>query len=203
MIWIIPALYAAAIVAKNVSEKSSKHISTGKSALFIGDSHTIASPSWAEAIKNKYGLKSIQKVAANGKTTDWMLAQVRMLKTMPDYVFIFGGANDAYNNIPQQKTLSNLQAIILYCQGKGAKVFVVKGWDLTGFQYKPIEQYGYANLVAFRSRYAALQKAMNGLKADKIIDTYSGLSRADSTDGLHLSMPTYKKFGEYVGAQVF
>lgn len=203
MLWIA-TLYSALLGTKALQAKKLGH--SGYSALFVGDSHTKAKPSWSEAMVKKYDLGSTAKVAENGKTTDWMLANVKEYfkkHNAPDYVFVYGGANDAYNGISPDVTLRNLQAIIDTATAKGSKVIVVQGFDISKFQYGT-ERYPIAALKAFQQKYPLLQSRMATLKNTvAIVPAYKGFTRKDSTDGLHLTMPNYKVLGEYIGKQVF
>lgn len=192
----------------------------GKSMLVVGDSHTFATNSWGEAIKNKYGLASLAKVAGNGKTTSWMLSNLNTYlatKPTPDYIFIWGGTNDIYGNLTEtqaakntQDGISNIQAMINAGNKKGSKVIVVTGYDplkvSTSFDlsrmYKGATQ-DALRLSAKRlsSFYSSLQKNLKGAYA--IVPPYPSFTRTNSTDGIHLKMPNYKILGEYVGSKVF
>lgn len=220
MIWIL-GLWTTLLGAKKASPEpkpvSKKQVvklpSKGKSAVFVGDSHTIASPSWAEAIKAKYGLGSIAKVASNGKTTSWMLTNLQTYLSKnkaPDYIFIWGGTNDAYGSTKIDDITKNIQSMVTLGKSKGSKVIVVQGYapynvsynyDLTKM-YKGATQ---TSLLNGRNRVIELQKNNQAKikNADVIVAPYANFKRSDSTDGIHLKMPNYKILGEYIGSQVF
>ena len=192
---------------------SGKLPTRGKSMLVIGDSHTAAPNSWGEAIQTKYGLASLNKLAANGKTTKWMLDNLKTYlatKPRPDYIFVWGGTNDMYGATTQAEAIANLQAIVNLGNSKGSKVIIVTGYEpkkvSTSFDlskmYKGATQEGLkASALRLSTMYNALPKNIKGAYA--IIPPYPTFSRTDSTDGIHLKMPNYKKLGEYIGAKVF
>ena len=220
MIWIL-GLWTSLLGAKKatpqpkpvVKKPVSKLPSKGKSAVFVGDSHTVASPSWAEAIKAKFGLGSIAKVASNGKTTSWMLTNLQTYLSKnkaPDYIFIWGGTNDAYGNTKIDDITKNIQSMVTLGKSKGSKVIVVQGYapynvsynfDL-GKMYKGATQ---SSLITGRNRVIELQKNNQSKikNADAIVPPYANFKREDSTDGIHLKMPNYKILGEYIGGQTF
>ncbi len=220
MIWIL-GLWTSLLGAKKatpqpkpvVKKPVSKLPSKGKSAVFVGDSHTVASPSWAEAIKAKFGLGSIAKVASNGKTTSWMLTNLQTYLSKnkaPDYIFIWGGTNDAYGNTKIDDITKNIQSMVTLGKSKGSKVIVVQGYapynvsynfDL-GKMYKGATQ---SSLITGRNRVIELQKNNQSKikNADAIVPPYANFKRDDSTDGIHLKMPNYKILGEYIGGQTF
>jgi lysophospholipase L1-like esterase len=220
MIWILglwTSLLGAKKItppAKPVSKKKDLPLpSKGKSALFVGDSHTVASPSWAEAIKSKFGLGSIAKVASNGKTTAWMLTNLQTYLSKnkaPDYIFIWGGTNDAYGNTKIDDITKNIQAMVTLGKSKGSKVIVVQGYDPykvsynfdLGKMYKGATQ---SSLITGRNRVIELQKNNQSKikNADVIVPAYGNFQRTDSTDGIHLKMPNYKILGEYIGTKTF
>lgn len=220
MIWIL-GLWTSLLGAKKatpqpkpvVKKPVSKLPSKGKSAVFVGDSHTVASPAWAEAIKAKFGLGSIAKIASNGKTTSWMLTNLQTYLSKnkaPDYIFIWGGTNDAYGNTKIDDITKNIQSMVTLGKSQGSKVIVVQGYapynvsynfDL-GKMYKGATQ---SSLITGRNRVIELQKNNQSKikNADAIVPPYANFKRVDSTDGIHLKMPNYKILGEYIGGQVF
>lgn len=221
MIWIL-GLWTTLLGAKKIAPTPAPALgkktptplpSKGKSAVFVGDSHTNASPSWAEAIRAKFGLGSIAKVASNGKTTSWMLTNLQTYLSKnkaPDYIFIWGGTNDAYGSTKIDDITKNIQAMVTLGKSKGCKVIVVQGYapysvsynfDL-GRMYKGATQ---ASLLTGRNRVIDLQKNNQSKikNADVIVAPYANFQRADSTDGIHLKMPNYKILGEYIGTNTF
>lgn len=220
MIWIL-GLWTTLLGAKKitppanpVSKKKDLSLpSKGKSALFVGDSHTIASPSWAEAIKAKFGLGSIAKVAANGKPTSWMLTNLQAYlakNKTPNYIFIWGGTNDAYGSTKIDDITKNIQAMVTLGKSKGSRVIVVQGYAPYNVSYnfdlsKMYTGATQSSLINGRNRVIELQKNNQSKikNADVIVPPYANFKRTDSTDGIHLKMPNYKILGEYIGKQTF
>ena len=221
MIWIL-GLWTTLLGAKKVTPSANPVIkankgllllSKGKSALFVGDSHTIASPSWAEAIKTKFGLGSIAKIASNGKTTGWMLTNLQTYlatNKAPDYIFIWGGTNDAYGSTKIDDITKNIQTMVTLGKSKGSKVIVVQGYAPYNVSYNFDLSKMYAgatqsSLINGRNRVIELQKNNQSKikNADVIVPAYANFKRTDSTDGIHLKMPNYKILGEYIGNQTF
>ena len=84
-----------------------------KKLLFIGDSQT--KPSWSYANKLSAKLGSMfSKIAENGKQTEWMKNQILNTDISPyDAIFVFGGGNDISAN-RVGKAQQNLNAIYSY-----------------------------------------------------------------------------------------
>jgi lysophospholipase L1-like esterase len=220
MIWIL-GLWTTLLGAKKITppakpvakKKGLPLPSKGKSALFVGDSHTIASPSWAEAIKAKFGLGSTAKIASNGKTTAWMLTNLQTYLSKnkaPDYIFIWGGTNDAYGSTKIDDITKNIQAMVTLGKSKGSKVIVVQGYAPYNVSYnfdlsKMYTGATQSSMIKGRNRLIELQKNNQSKikNADVIVPAYANFKRTDSTDGIHLKMPNYKILGEYIGKQTF
>lgn len=196
-----------------VPQKTTESLpSKGYSALVIGDSHTVPNNGWFEAMAKKYQLGATAKQAKNGRTTDTMLANLRLYlaaNPAPNYIIMWGGANDAYGSIAQEKTIKNVQAMIDLANQKGSKFVVVKGYDpakvSTSFNMRYFPYSTQAGLLKGRDNYVKLLSAYDTqLKnAAKIVPAYPSFTRADSYDGLHLHMDRYKKLGEWIGSKVF
>jgi len=215
LLWI-PALWVFLASAKYIQQNGvgslmGKLPSNGKSVLIIGDSHTGPYSSWGEQFVKQAGFKTFYKRAEVGKTTDWMLAQLKAFyatNKAPDYVVIWGGANDAYNNTAQSKTLANMQAMIDTAKAKASKIVFVSGYDPSKVSYNFNTQFligTQTTLAQGRERFIALLNEMpKKLKGyTKIIPPYTALTRANSTDGLHLFPQSYLTFGTWVANTYF
>ena len=89
-----------------------------KNILFIGDSQTKPTWSYANKLASKLGV-SFQKIAENGKQTEWMREQISKTDLTPyDAIFIFGGGNDI-SAIKVERAKQNLDAIYNYVKSKG------------------------------------------------------------------------------------
>lgn len=217
LLWI-PALWVFLASIKYIQENggfagklSGKLPSKDKSVLIIGDSHTGPYSSWGEVFAKRAGFKSVSKRAEVGKTTEWMLTVLKsffMLYQAPDYVVVWGGANDAYNNVAQAKTIGNMQAMIDLAKSKGSKIVFISGYDpkKVSYNFNTRQLIGTeTTLGQGRDRLIALQKEMpKRLKGyTKIIPVYGGFTRANSTDGLHLTSASYTTFGNWVADNYF
>jgi hypothetical protein len=80
-------------------------------------------------------LASLNKLAANGKTTKWMLDSLKTylaaVKLMTRLHFCMGGTNDIWGNYPSE-AIANLQAIVNLGNSKGSKVIIVTGYEPKG-----------------------------------------------------------------------
>jgi hypothetical protein len=165
----------------------------GKKALFIGDSHTANyGYGWQTQLSQSTGL--IQKnISVVGKTTSWMLTQAQ-LQVNPnyDYCFIYGGANDMYNNnISAFSAFNNIQSIVNLCNLKGVKPIV-----LTGFDYSICTR---TENKLYPVKGAELQRMLLGqIRNAKVVDTRV-VYRADCGDGLcHMNYSGHRKTADAV-----
>lgn len=95
-----------------------------KSFLFVGDSLTAYTQSYADQLRSVCPQFNYKKAAKSGEKTDWMLTQLTaaLASSKPDVVVIWGGVNDIYarNSIVAAK--QNLQAMYDLAKRSGAKV---------------------------------------------------------------------------------
>lgn len=217
-LWI-PALAAGLLAIKVIASNGNaikniikaKFPSKGKSVLFLGDSHTFPNNGWAEALVRKAGFKGVNKIAKNGVNTTWMLGELNTFmqsNKAPDYLIVWGGANDAYGNLAQSKTLANMQAMIDKVKDKGTKVIFVTGYNAKQVSYN----FNTKNLIGTeaslgqgRDRWIALIDSMPKKLKNyaRVIPPYDGFTRSNSTDGLHLTMPSYVVYGEWLANNYF
>lgn len=213
LLWI-PALWvclASLRVIQGNGGDSGKLPAKGKTVLIIGDSHTGSYASWGEQFVKRAGFASFAKRAEVGKTTAWMLAQLRdylSKNKAPDYVVVWGGANDAYNNTAQATTLANMQAMIDTARAKGSKMIFVSGYDPKKVSYN-FNTKGLigteVTLSQGRDRWIALLDSMpKKLKGySKIVPKHPTFTRANSTDGLHLTYNAYVDYGNWLADNYF
>jgi len=206
VIWVLFVSFRTITAGSKTAERKTKSNSIrGKKLLFLGDSHTVPSNGWVEALTSKTGVDSFDKRAANGKTTEWMLSQLKtyLYTNRPSFIVVWGGANDAYENIPQSKTIANMQSIIDISNNKGARVIFVTGYDPNKVSYNFDTKYLYGtqqSLAAGKNNLVALIADMpKKLKGDFIvIPPNSSFTRTNSTDGLHLTMSAYQQYGRWL-----
>lgn len=166
----------------------------GKTALFIGDSHTANHKNgWQTVLSTKVGFNMIN-VSILGKTTYWMLEQAHLkLNNKIDYCFVYGGANDmASERITAEEAVNNIKGIAKICNGLGVKCVVITGFDPVTCTRTPDKRYGY--------RYAVFQRLLmkEHMEYAQIIDTRV-VARTDCWDGLcHMNPNGHKKIAEKV-----
>lgn len=108
-------------------DSKKKKVKCNSSFLFVGDSNTVASYSYANVLENFCSDAKIKKIAEVGKGTSWMLSNLKQhLSTGVKYdvIVIFGGSNDLGN--PNQKiTYSNLDQMYDLAKQNGAILVAV------------------------------------------------------------------------------
>lgn len=111
-------------IAMIVKSSSVRKVSPFGKILFIGDSYTAGSNSYADQLKKLMPNIEIKKIAKVGEKTDWMLANSlnEIANNKYDAVFILGGINDVYALSNISSTESNLQSIYDAAKKSGAKV---------------------------------------------------------------------------------
>ena len=121
---ILIVVYILLVKGESIKRLSRKPI---KSILFIGDSNTVASYSYADKLKNMFPGLSIKKIAQVGEKTDWMYKQLidELNKSSYDLVAILGGSNDIYalNSIDSAK--ENLNNMYRFAKSKGSQVLAI------------------------------------------------------------------------------
>jgi lysophospholipase L1-like esterase len=166
----------------------------GKTALFIGDSHTANhNNGWQKVLSNKVGFNMIN-VSVLGKTTYWMLEQAHLkLNNKIDYCFVYGGANDMYtSSITPKEAVDNIKGIAKMCNRLGVKCVVITGFDPVTCTRTPNKGYGY--------KYATFQRLLltEHMEFAQVIDTRV-VARTDCWDGLcHMNPTGHKKIANKV-----
>lgn len=161
----------------------------GKTALFIGDSHTANHQfGWQKQLSDSVGFKMIN-ASVSGKTTYWMLEQaLYRVNDNIDYCFIYGGANDMYSRSISPKTaVDNIKGMARICRGHNVKCII-----LTGFDAKECTRTTNPNYAV---KYTAFQHLL--LKEDMegafVVDTRT-VARTDCWDDLcHMRYSGHKK----------
>lgn len=185
--------------------------SKGKSVLILGDSHTGPYNTWTADFVKAGEFSASAKLAEVGKTTAWMLSQLKTYlgaNKAPDYIVVWGGANDAYNGTAQAATLANMQAMIDTAKAKGSKIVFVSGYDPKKVSYN-FNTKGLigteTSLGQGRERWIALLDSMpKKLKGyTLIVPPHPTFTRANSTDGLHLTGTAYQTYGKWLAENYF
>ena len=166
----------------------------GKTALFIGDSHTANhNNGWQKVLSNKVGFNMIN-ASILGKTTYWMVNEaVYRLTNEIDYCFVYGGANDMYtSSISPKEAIHNIKGIARICNNLGVKCVILTGFD-------PVKCTRTSN-PRYATRYAELQRLLLSeyMEGARVIDTRV-VARTDCWDGLcHMNPAGHKKVAEKV-----
>lgn len=166
----------------------------GKTALFIGDSHTANHTNgWQRVLSDKVGFNMIN-VSILGKTTYWMLEQAHLrLNKKIDYCFVYGGANDMYTDrITPEDAVGNIKGIARMCNGLGIKCIVLTGFNPVTCTRTPNKRYAY--------RYYTFQQLLmeEHMEYAQVVDTRV-VARTDCWDGLcHMNPKGHKKIADKV-----
>ena len=167
----------------------------GKSAMFIGDSHTANHHwGWQVILCDNTGLK-MNNLSVGGKTTSWMLnvAKTSVNKSV-DYCFIYGGANDMFSHSIKARTaLKNVQSIVDICNFNDVHAVVITGFNPYTCVVTP-DNPGYPK------RYADFQQMLlDSIHGAKVVDTRSAVIRKDCGDAIcHMNHSGHKKMAETI-----
>jgi lysophospholipase L1-like esterase len=182
------------IINADIADTPTTFSVKGKTALFIGDSHTANhNNGWQKVLSNKVGFNMIN-ASVLGKTTYWMLEQaVYRLNNKIDYCFVYGGANDMYTkSITAKEAVQNIKGIARICNNLGVKCIVLTGFDPVKCTRTSNPRYAY--------KYAEFQRMLLSeyMEGAKVIDTRV-VDRVDCWDGLcHMNPAGHKKVAEKV-----
>jgi len=165
---------------------------SGKTALFIGDSHTANHTNgWQVLVCKQTGMK-MKNTSVSGKTTYWMLNMaVYTMRDDIDFCFIYGGANDMYtSSITPEEAVDNIKGIIRICKGKGVTPVVITGFD------PKVTSTPNKNYI---SKYIKFQTLLlTTIKDAQVIDTRV-ITKSDCWDGLcHMAPSGHKKIAKKV-----
>jgi len=102
-------------------------IKCSDSFLFVGDSNTAGSSSYADKFMSKCKNPKNKKIAEVGAKTSWMLSKLssELKNNKYDVVTILGGSNDIFGGIPISESKSNMDKMLRLAKSKGAKVIVI------------------------------------------------------------------------------
>ena len=179
------------VFTKNKDSKP-KQPKTLKNILFVGDSMTdeyyLNQPTYTYSylIKNKLTDKSVDIIAEVGKTTSWMLSNVKtqLAKKKYDRVYIWGGVNDIFSGYTQSSAIANIQSIVDSVVAQGGDAYVLIGYDAEKFMSPAVLTANKYN-ASMKPYYVKYQKALkSSIKNATIIDEFN-LSSSYSSDGIH------------------
>lgn len=166
----------------------------GKSALFIGDSHTANhSFGWQKILCEKTGMK-MTNTAVVGRHLPWMVGVAKnKVSESFDFCFIYGGANDIHGNRKPYDVVKDVQKVVDICNSRGVKPIVLTGFDAEKC-VKPIKGQEF-----YPKAYTTYQKILiDSLRNATIIDTRV-VVRTDCGDWTcHMNPSGHKKVAEQV-----
>lgn len=166
----------------------------GKTALFIGDSHTANHNwGWQVLVSKKTGLR-MNNTAVIGKHLPWMVNVAKTSVTSNfDYCFIYGGANDIHGNRNPYLVVKDIQKIVNICNSKGVKPVVLTGFNAEEC-VRPIKGQEF-----YPKAYTRYQRIlMDSIKNATVIDTRV-VVRTDCGDWTcHMNPSGHKKVSERV-----
>ena len=104
-----------------------KRIKCSDSFLFVGDSSTAGSYSYADKFMNWCKNPKNKKIAKSGAKTSWMLSELssELNNNKYDVVTILAGSNDIFSGTPISESKSNMNKMIRLAKSKGANIVVI------------------------------------------------------------------------------
>lgn len=201
---MLALLLTVVIISSCFLYKSKKKQVKIRKVLFVGDSMT--------TITNKEGVEDdsfetypnklkkplkergieVDVLAIAGKTTSWMKENLeeKLKNNKYDDIFIFGGVNDTFRNIPLEERISNIQSMVDLANKNGAKVYVIVGYN-TGqvwveYMLNPY-QWGLkskSEILDVKKKYIEYQKELkNKIKNTDFIEFK--MDKDSTYDGVH------------------
>jgi lysophospholipase L1-like esterase len=176
-----------------------------KKILFLGDSITVASNSYANKIKQNFPDRNITIQASIGKKTSWMLQSLQdLLKTNSyDRIYIYGGINDIFSGVAGNEALNNVQQIVNLGKEKGADIFVIEGVNPKGYMdinKMPLTQYisNKEDYLPIIDKYTQYQDNLKSIKNARLIRKFDldGMTN----DGIHPNESGQQKIYETIKA---
>jgi lysophospholipase L1-like esterase len=168
----------------------------GQTALIVGDSHSAGYGwGWQDVLAKNYGFKVIN-IAKSGYTIPQMFKDMKNFyksNSVP-IVFIYGGANDIFNNKNQIEALSEMQQMVDYALSKGSKVVLIAGFESAVIS-KGKDKKFIANYDLFKQRLSSINNVT-------FVPMWKGGVGADSPDGYHLRADAQKRFADYIGKSI-
>ena len=147
---------------------------TTEKILFVGDSITaIKTPTgedvrWTYPVQVKKLLPNavVDVLAIGAKQTLWMLESLpsQLATTKYNRVYIYGGVNDIFSQIPITRVLSNVQKMVDLVVATGAKAYVIIGYSTQNMDYTKMRMTGYisskTDYIPMIQKYKEYQEAI-------------------------------------------
>ena len=147
---------------------------TTEKILFVGDSITaIKTPTgedvrWTYPVQVKKLLPNavVDVLAIGAKQTSWMLESLptQLATTKYNRVYIYGGINDIFSQIPMKRVLSNVQKMVDLVVASGAKAYVIIGYSTQNMDYNKMPMTSYisskTDYIPMIQKYKEYQEAI-------------------------------------------
>ena len=126
-IGIATTLVLVVVTAYIINRSRKSSISCDSSVLYLGDSHTAGSWSYADKVMKHCNSTSSKKIAKVGAKTSWMREQLETELKNKKYnlVVILGGSNDIFALSSIDKAKENMNKMLELISSSGAKSVVI------------------------------------------------------------------------------
>jgi lysophospholipase L1-like esterase len=163
--------------------------------LFIGDSNTAGSTSYADKFMGKCKNPKNKKIAKSGAKTSWMLPELeKELQTNKyDVITILAGSNDIFARLSIKEAKENMNKMLEMAQKHGAKTIVItppfkghfskttdKHWALIGEWNKflkdhtiPSKFIDFSKIVQDKELFASDNQHVNSKGHQVLADAYA------------------------------
>jgi len=172
--------------------------------LFVGDSLSNGpSFTWNYLLANEHPEWNVEHLVEGAKRTDWMLdnLSLELSENKYDMVFIYGGTNDMFSQIPISTAIRNIQKMVDLVVNQGGKAYVFSGYDaksvLTDESLKPTDLCDLDCMKKGRDRMVEFQKQLQTISDAVIIPVVVG-NETWTTDGIHLPLSKNKILKDFV-----
>lgn len=171
----------------------SRKISCSSSMLFIGDSHTAGSWSYADKIMDLCKNKNSRKIAKVGANTTWIAQELdkELQKNKYDLVVILGGSNDIFGSMSIDKAKANMNEMLDQINKAGGKSVVINPPSkkfYSGATQKHMEL--IKGWTAFLESHKLPIKFINFEKLTQDQDNFAG-------DMIHINTKGHEKLSNY------
>jgi lysophospholipase L1-like esterase len=186
---------AALIIAAAIIVYKRTRFSCKNSYLFIGDSNTAGSTSYADKFIKKCKNPKNKKIAKVGAKTSWMLPQLEeeLKKNKYDVVTILAGSNDIFATLSIKEAKQNMDRMLRIIKDSGAKAVVItppfkgyytrttdkhwaliKEWNKYLKSHKiPVAFIDFSNIVKDKSLFASDNQHVNSTGHQVLADAFS------------------------------
>lgn len=186
---------AALVVTAAIIIYRRARFSCKNSYLFIGDSNTAGSSSYADKFMQKCNNPKNKKIAKSGAKTSWMLPELEaeLKKNKYDVVTILAGSNDIFARLSIKEAKQNMDRMLRMIKDSGAKAVVItppwKGhlsrttdkhwalireWNAYLKAHKiPVAYIDFSNIVQDKSLFASDNQHVNSAGHQVLADAFA------------------------------